>query len=102
MNKLSSSGRSSCSSSAYLDVDEAAQNLRKSSSGNAISQPAEILSPGLLHRLRPESADKVKARKSNSQSSLINDEQPHLTRNQPHHRPRLDLNLAPNQRYVSR
>lgn len=67
VNKISSSGRSSCSSSAFLDVDEMPSHIRKSSSGNSLCQVATQCTPQLGHsRSRPESADKVKPRKSQS------------------------------------
>ena len=109
MNKLSSSGRSSCSSSAYLDVEDTPLHIRNSStSASNIAVPGSSNGNGVrttahvLTRCRPESADKVKPRKSTSQSNLISEDQPNLTRNQPHHRPRLDLHVAPNHRFVSR
>ena len=111
--------QSSTSDARFLEiVEHPDSSLRKSSSGASLSSQVSLN----LSRSRPESAGSKKPepntpRKATSQNSLllINAEtaapltgQPidqssnQLTRNQPHHRPRLDLHDTANQRFVSR
>ena len=111
--------QSSTSDARFLEIVEPPDSsLRKSSSGASLSSQVSLN----LSRSRPESAGSKKPepntpRKATSQNSLllINAEtaapltgQPidqssnQLTRNQPHHRPRLDLHDTANQRFVSR
>ena len=112
INKLSStSSTTSCESSGrqalYLDVEtNMDHNLRKSSSGTSLSSQGAA-SLNLSKPVRPESAGDKTNRRVNSQNSLqavINADQneTQLTRNQPHHRPRLDLHDTAHPRFISR
>ena len=106
INKLSSTSSTTSESSGrqplYLDVEapDHPTNLRKSSSGTSLSSQTSV---SLSKPVRPESAgDKTNRR---TQSSLVvnsDQSEAQLTRNQPHHRPRLDLHDTAHPRFISR
>ena len=106
INKLSSTSSTTSDSSGrqplYLDVEapDHPTNLRKSSSGTSLSSQTSV---SLSKPVRPESAGDKSNRRTQS-SLVVNSDQSEaqLTRNQPHHRPRLDLHDTAHPRFISR